>query len=413
MKTNAIQNNIPSGWQEKILGDVCDIINGSTPKRSVSEYWENGTIPWFTVDDIRSHGRIISATNQSITSRALKETSVRLIPEDSVLLCCTASIGEVAFTKIPLTTNQQFNGLVSKDKKTLFPYYLFYSAQKFGQNLKHKSGQTTINFLSAGSLKKEKILLPPIKEQQKIAEILSTVDEEIKKTDEIIAAIEKLKRGLMQQLFTRGIGHTKFKKTEIGEIPSEWKTEKLESIARVERGKFSHRPRNDPKFYGGNIPFIQTGDVVNSNGRIEKFSQTLNEEGLAISKKFLKGTIVLTIAANIGDTGILGFDSCFPDSLVGITANNSMDNVFLEYFLRTRKDYLNSIATQSAQKNINLQKLEPMLVIKPDIVEQYKIAKILSSVDEKISVNQKLKTKLTLLKKGLMQDLLSGEKRVN
>ncbi|KKU12718.1 MAG: N-6 DNA methylase [Candidatus Magasanikbacteria bacterium GW2011_GWC2_45_8] len=159
MKEVATQKNIPKGWQEKKLGDVCDIVNGSTPKRSVSEYWENGNIPWFTVDDIRSNGRIISKTNQSITDKALKGTSVKLLPEDSVLLCCTASLGEVALTKIPLTTNQQFNGLVSKDKKNLFPYYLFYSAQKFGENLKSKSGKTTINFLSVGSLSKEKVLI--------------------------------------------------------------------------------------------------------------------------------------------------------------------------------------------------------------------------------------------------------------
>jgi type I restriction enzyme S subunit len=215
----------------------------------------------------------------------------------------------------------------------------------------------------------------------------------------------------MQRLFTHGIGHSRLQKTEIGEIPTGWKVEALGRVAMVERGKFSNRPRNDPKFYGGDIPFIQTGDVVRSGGRIKNYSQTLNEDGLAISRKFPKGTIVLTIAANIGDTGILEFDSCFPDSLVGITVNDEMDNIFLEYFLRTRKVYLNSIATQSAQKNINLQKLEPMIVVKPGLKEQRQIADILTSVDEKISVNKKLKAGLTLLKKGLMQDLLSGKKR--
>ncbi|TSC81795.1 MAG: Uncharacterized protein G01um101420_799 [Parcubacteria group bacterium Gr01-1014_20] len=255
------------------------------------------------------------------------------------------------------------------------------------------------------------ITRPPLLEQQKIAEILETLDKEIEQTTQIIVATEKMQMGLMQHLFTHGIGHLKFQKTEIGEIPKEWKVERLDKVARVERGKFSNRPRNDPKFYGGDIPFIQTGDVVRSGGRIKKYSQTLNEDGLAISRKFSKGTIVLTIAANIGDTGILEFDSCFPDSLVGITVNNDMDNIFLEYFMRTRKVYLNSIATQSAQKNINLQKLEPMLVVKPGLKEQREIAVILTSVDEKISVNERLKAGLTLLKRGLMQDLLSGKKR--
>ncbi len=250
-------------------------------------------------------------------------------------------------------------------------------------------------------------------EQQKIAEILGSVDEDILKTQEVIDKAGKLKKGLMQDLFTRGIGHKKFKKTKLGEIPEEWDVVKLEEIAQVERGKFSHRPRNDARFYGGDIPFIQTGDVIGSNGKITKYSQTLNENGLKVSRMFKKGTIVLTIAANIGDTGILEFDSCFPDSLVGITSNYQMNSVFLEYFLRTRKDYLNKISTQSAQKNINLEKLRPLLILKPEKDEQDKIAEILSAIDEKISINKKLKSKLTQLKKGLAQDLLSGKVRIS
>lgn len=413
MEKNKEKQNIPHGWQEQALAEICDIFNGSTPKRSISAYWNDGVIPWFTVDDIRSGGRIINKTNQKITEKGLKESSVKLLPAETVLLCCTASIGEVAFTTIPLTTNQQFNGLVSKDKSKLLPYYLFYSTQKLGENIKDKSGKTTISFLSVGTLSKVKILVPPLKEQQKIAEILNIVDEDIEKTKTTIKATEKLKRGLMQELFTRGIGHTKFQQTELGEIPESWKVCELGTVSKVERGKFSHRPRNDPRFFCGDIPFIQTGDVVNSGGRVKKYSQSLNQKGLEVSKFFPAGTIVLTIAANIGDTAILEFDSCFPDSLVGITVNPGMNNIFLEYFLSTRKKYLNGIATQSAQKNINLQKLNPMFVIVPDISEQKQMAEILLSVDVKITINKKLLAKQTELKKGLMQDLLSGKKRVN
>jgi len=191
-----------NGWEEKRLGDICDIVNGSTPKRTVSEYWENGNIPWFTVEDIRSSGRIINKTNQSITDKALKETSVKLLPEDSVLLCCTASLGEVAFTKIPLTTNQQFNGLISKDKENLYPEYLFYSAQKLGESLKSKSGKTTISFLSVGTLSKEKILLPSLEEQQKIADIFSSIDEKISVNKKLKEKLITLKKGLMQDLLS-------------------------------------------------------------------------------------------------------------------------------------------------------------------------------------------------------------------
>ena len=95
------------------LEEICDIYNGSTPRRNIAEFWSNGTIPWFTVEDIRIQGRIITSTKQKITKTALDETSVKLLPENSILLCCTASVGEYALSKIELTTNQQFNGLVT------------------------------------------------------------------------------------------------------------------------------------------------------------------------------------------------------------------------------------------------------------------------------------------------------------
>jgi len=255
------------------------------------------------------------------------------------------------------------------------------------------------------------ILEPSIFEQEKIVDVLTSVDDEIKKIEAVVLQTEELKKGLMQDLFTKGIGHKKFKKTQIGTIPEEWELSRLSEIARVERGKFSHRPRNAPEFYGGDIPFIQTGDVVNSNGKISSYTQTLNEKGLSVSKLFKKGTIVITIAANIGDTGILQFDSCFPDSLIGITPSEKIDSIFLEYYLRTQKEYLNSISTQSAQKNINLEKLNPLPIILPAKDEQKKIAGILLSVDEKILINTRYRETLTKLKKGLMSDLLSGKVR--
>ena len=106
---------IDPDWLMVALGDVCDIFNGSTPSRKKTEYWKNGTVPWFTVDDIRRNGRIIRKTIQLTTKKALEETSLSLLPRSTVLVCCTASVGECAFAEIELTTNQQFNGLVVKD----------------------------------------------------------------------------------------------------------------------------------------------------------------------------------------------------------------------------------------------------------------------------------------------------------
>lgn len=379
------QKNIPKGWLEKKLGDVCDIVNGSTPKRSVSEYWENGNIPWFTVDDIRSNGRIISKTNQTITDKALKETSVKLLPEDSVLLCCTASLGEVALTKISLTTNQQFNGLVIKDREKLFPCYLFYSAQKLGESLKSKSGKTTINFLSVGSLSKEKVLIPLINEQQKIAEILGAVDEDIAKTQEVIKVTEKLKKGLMQELFTRGIGHTKFKTLKLGDL-CVFLTGKLNSNKAVGGGKYPFFTCSQETFAIDSYSFNQKAILLAGNNAAGNYSV-----------KYYEGK----------------FDAYQRTYVISIKDEDDLSYPYLEEVLNARLNELRDSSVGSTTKFLTLKLLQNLSISLPPITEQRKIAEVLSAINEKISVNKKLKEKLTLLKKGLMQDLLGGKVRTN
>ena len=181
-------------------------------------------------------------------------------------------------------------------------------------------------------------------------------------------------------------------------------------VAEVERGKFAHRPRNEPRFYGGDIPFIQTGDVVKSTGKIKEHSQALNELGLSISKLFPAGTIVITIAANIGETAIATYPVAFPDSLVGITPSR-IGTLFLEYFLRTRKSYLNELAPKSAQKNINLEDLRPLLVPFPSYSEQHGIAETVNGVEAMVEVAREELLSLRLLKESAADALLTGRVR--
>lgn len=406
------KQNVPEGWEIKNLESLTEQMKtGGTPLSSDKKLY-GGEISFVKIDDMTTSGKFLSKTTTSISEEGLLKSSAWLVPKNSILYSIYATVGEVSVNKIEVATNQAIMGIVPNDNKVSRDYLYQYLVH-IKPTLKKHFKETTQKNLTSKIVKDLEILLPKLKaDQQKIAMILEAVDADIEETKSVIKATEKLKKGLMQKLFTRGIGHTKFKQTELGEVPESWRMEKLSDIAEVERGKFSHRPRNDSAFYGGDIPFIQTGDVVASFGRVNKFTQTLNEKGLQVSRLFKKGTIVMTIAANIGETAILEFDSCFPDSLVGITPRTT-NPVFLEYYLRTCKKYLDSIATQSAQKNINLEKLSPLLVVVPELNEQEKIAEILMSIDEKIQVNKKLLAKQAELKKGLMQDLLSGVKRVN
>ena len=194
-------------------------------------------------------------------------------------------------------------------------------------------------------------------------------------------------------------------------IPEGWSVKKLGDIAKLERGKFSIRPRNDPSCYGGSFPFVQTGDITRASIYLKEFSQTLNDKGLSVSKLFPANVILITIAANIGETAITTFPVCCPDSLVAIRENKS-NLIWLNYILETHKNELNTLATQNAQKNINLETLKPLKILTPPLPEQEKIAGILSCWDDGIEKLSALIEKKKIQKKALMQQLLTGKHRL-
>ena len=221
-----------------------------------------------------------------------------------------------------------------------------------------------------------------------------------------------LKRAAMRTLFTRGLRSEMQKETEVGPVPVSWETSTLGESARLERGRFMHRPRNEPRFYGGTIPFVQTGDVVKSGGRIRDFTQTLNEDGVAISRVFPAGTILITIAANIGFTGILCFDSACPDSLIAITPERLVTSEFLEHYLQTQQEEMDRLAPKGTQKNINIQFLRPWPIVAPSVDEQREIVVILGAIDRKIDLHRRKRAVLEELFKALLHKLMTGEIRV-
>ena len=193
-------------WPMVELGDACTVLNGSTPSRQNPCFWDNGTIPWFTIDDIRRNGRIIKETIQFITEKAVEETSIKLLPVNTVLLCCTASVGENAFTEIELTTNQQFNGLVVKDcyKLKLFPKFLFHLSAQFKNELIRLSGKTSFNFVSGATLKMLKFPLPPLTIQQAIVSEIEAEQSLVAANRELIARFEKKIQATLVRVWGEG-----------------------------------------------------------------------------------------------------------------------------------------------------------------------------------------------------------------
>lgn len=185
----------------------------------------------------------------------------------------------------------------------------------------------------------------------------------------------------------------------------------MAELVSIQRGRFSPRPRNNPIYYNGDIPFVQTSDVVNSDGYISTFSQTLNKEGLKVSKLFPKGTILITIAANIGYCGVLELDMACPDSLIGLICSEKIYNRYLNFYLYTQQKKIDYLAPQGAQRNINVSFLEPYIVPFPTLPEQQKIATFLTTVDTRIQQLSRKKALLEQYKKGVMQQIFSQEIR--
>lgn len=181
---------------------------------------------------------------------------------------------------------------------------------------------------------------------------------------------------------------------------SKWeeKTYKLDQLGTVSRGKSRHRPRNDQSLYGGKYPFIQTGDVKSANFYITKYSQTYNEKGLSQSKLWRKGTLCITIAANIAETAILGIDACFPDSIVGfIPFENISDVRYIKYCFDTYQKEMQAMSLGATQDNFSVEKMLKVKFIIPPLHTQRKIADILSTYDDLIENNNR---RIELLEKS-------------
>ena len=204
---------------------------------------------------------------------------------------------------------------------------------------------------------------------------------------------------------------------KLPEIPNNWLWVALPELGELGRGKSKHRPRNDPKLYGGEYPFVQTGEIARSGGRITSHSQTYNETGLAQSRLWPVGTVCITIAANIADSGLLTFPACFPDSVVGLIADETIVlPEYAELFIRTARRDLAMFAPATAQANINLAILSEVAVAIPPIEEQHEIIRrtdqLFRAADDVMERIDKAARRVDRTSQAVLTKALRGELRV-
>lgn len=408
---------IPEEWQCFELGSKKSIKKakaGGTPLRSVKEFYQNGTIPFVKIEDMVNSSKYISKTLELITMEGIKRSSSWIVPADSILFSMYASYGEVSINKVPVATNQAIISIIPNNEN-VFLEFLYYQLKNMKTYLKQFLRSTTQNNLNADIVKKLIIALPPLPEQQKIAEILSTIDQAIQKTNEIIAKTKQLKKGLMQELLTKGIGHKEFKDTDIGRILKDWEVVRLGDICvKIKAGGTPLTSKNE--YYNGNIPFVKIEDLTAAHKYLRSTLTTITEVGLRNSNTWLVPTRSLLVAmyGSIGSMAINEIEVATNQAILGMVPNKEKTNVeFLYYLLIYLKPYFERHAKQTTQPNLTAEIIKNFKTVLPEYQEQQKIAEILFTVDEKIKLLKFKRDETEKLKKGLMNLLLTGKVRVN
>ena len=277
--------------------------------------------------------------------------------------------------------------------------YLFHFVQGKYALLNTKKKGTGTPHLNQELLKQQKLIVPSYSEQEhivaRIEELFSQLDAGVETLKKTKAQLAVYRQAVLKEAFegrlTNHIPVSLSLSWASGEetkklpvIPEEWHYIALKHLGDLGRGKSKHRPRNDPKlFLDGKYPFIQTGDVKAAINHITTFTKQYGEFGLSQSKIWPKGTLCITIAANIAETAFLGIEACFPDSVVGFTPNNSVLAEYIRYFIESQKIRLWAFAPATAQKNINLDTLENLIVPYCGIDEQHNV---ISEIESRMSV---------------------------
>jgi type I restriction enzyme S subunit len=405
----------PDGWEIKKLREIAELSAGGTPSTLVKEYWENGTIPWLSSGEVRNS--IITSSREKITDIGLSNSSAKIFPKGTVLIAITGqglTRGRTALLEIDAATNQSIIGIVCKPDRA-YNLFLWYSLQNEYWKLRSISQGSNQAGLNLTILREYKIILPSLSEQNKIASILSKIDDLIHKTDEIIEQTQRLKKGLMQKLLTKGIGHTRFKKTKLGEIPEEWNVlHGKDACSEIVVG-IVIKPASLYSKEG--VPCLRSFNIREDEIN-EKDIVLISEESNELnSKSRLREGDVLIVR-----TGYPGTSCVVPKKFTGgncidlviARPNIHLDSFYLSRFINSDVGKAQVLKSQAglAQQHFNVGEMRNMLIPIPTHSEQLKIVTILSNISSQVKVNLEYKFKLETLKKGLMQKLLTGKIRV-
>ena len=336
---------------------------------------------------------------------------------EKALMSCRGAYSGTMNLSLPksfITNNSLIIETKLADISVKFVFYLYSALNKAKLISGSAQPQVTVQ-----AFNNYPIPVPPLAEQQRIVDriesLFSKLDEAKQKAQDALDSFETRKAAILHKAFTGELTAQWRKEHGIG--MDSWERLKLGEIGTLERGRSQHRPRNDPRLFGGPYPFIQTGDVASANVYITEHHQTLSEFGMEQSRMFSAGTLCITIAANIGDVAILSYDCCFPDSVVGFIPNNRSISKFVYYMMSVLQKELEDNAPATAQKNINLKILNAVEMNIPPVIEQTEIIRMLDGL---LAKEQQAKEaaegvleQIDLIKKAILARAFRGDLGTN
>ncbi len=405
---------IPEGWKINSLLECSDgkpMYGIGAPAVDYSDELPT----YLRITDIDDMGNFIKSSRVSVDS---PESRKYFLNEGDIVFARTGNTVGKNYLYKKVDGELVFAGFLIKfsiDSEKADPRYIkkYCETKKFWDWVKTmslRSGQPGIN---AEEYSRLLIPLAPLKEQQKIADILSTVDEHIEETESLIEKTKELKKGLMQRLLTKGIGHTKFKKTEVGEIPVEWEVKRLGELTEIISGG-TPDTRKLRYWENGNVYWATPTDITSNGKYINNTEKCITQEGLKNSSAYLLpiGSILMTSRATIGERCINTVPMATNQGFKSFICKGDLYNEYLYYFIDIIKPNFVKLAGGSTFLEISKKEVEAYKIPVPPVEEQRAVATIISGVDNQIVLNQEKLERLRRLKKALMQKLLTGKIRV-
>ena len=372
------------------LKDLAAICAGQGAPQGDHNYCENGT-PFVKAGNLQEllEGKAITSI-QKVSDEVAKKHKLRLYPKGTILFAKSGmSCMKGYIYVLPQSAYVVSHLACITPNEDISEYLRYYFNYHKPNQLVKDAAYPSISLSDVGNLVVD---MKPESERNEIVSVLQHTESIITLRQQQLQKLDELVKARFVELFGDPISNSHA-------LPEAT----LPELGEFGRGVSKHRPRNDPKLLGGKYPLIQTGDVASANLYITSYTTTYSELGLAQSKMWGKGTLCITIAANIAKTAILNFDACFPDSIVGFTANGRTNNIFIHYWFSFFQEILESQAPESAQKNINLKILSELKVIVPSKEKQDAFAAFVEQVDKLKAAVQKALDEAQLLFDSLMQ----------